>query len=82
MRNAIPAKQILDRVYIKGATSQPGIPNDGVPQLLRNAVPVHEVVRVDLHVPGCPPPAGAILQVVGDLLAGRKPDLATKVKFG
>ncbi len=82
MRNTIPVKQILDRVYIKGATAQPGIPNDGVPQLLRNAVPLHEVVKVDLHVPGCPPPAPAILMVLTELLAGRKPDLATKVKFG
>ena len=82
MRNPIPVKQILDRVYIKGATAQPGIPNDGVPQLLRHAVPVHEAVKVDLHVPGCPPPAAAILQVLSDLLEGRKPDFATKVKFG
>jgi NAD-reducing hydrogenase small subunit len=82
MRNLIPVKQILDRVYIKGATAHPGIPNEGVPPLLRNAVPIHEVVKVDLHVPGCPPPAPVILQVLSDLFNGRKPDFATKVKFG
>jgi NAD-reducing hydrogenase small subunit len=82
MRNPIPVKQLLDRVYVKGATAQPGIPNDGVPPLLRNAVPIHEVVKVDLHVPGCPPPAPVILQVLSDLFNGRKPDFATKVKFG
>jgi NAD-reducing hydrogenase small subunit len=37
---------------------------------------------VDLHVPGCPPAAKAILSVLGDLLAGRKPDSSAKLKFG
>ncbi len=82
MRNTIPVKQILERIYIQGATTQPGIPNDGVPALLKQAIPLHDVVKVDLHVPGCPPPAAAILAVISDLLAGRKPDIATKVKFG
>ena len=45
-------------------------------------MPVHEVVKVDLHVPGCPPPAKAISYVLGELLEGRMPDLAAKVKFG
>ncbi|MBI4874629.1 MAG: NADP oxidoreductase [Acidobacteria bacterium] len=82
MRNPLPVKQILDRLYVKGATAQPGIPNEGVPPLLRHAVPVQEVVKVDLHVPGCPPPAPAILMVLSELVEGRKPDLAGKVKFG
>ena len=82
MRNTIPVDRLLKRIYIEGAQVQPCIPNDGVPQLLKQAVPVHDVVKVDLHVPGCPPPAGAILQVLSDLLEGRKPDLAGKVKFG
>ena len=58
------------------------IPTDGVPALLRQAVPVHEVVKVDLHVPGCPPSAKAIAFVLGELLEGRVPDLGSKVKFG
>ena len=34
------------------------------------AVPLHEVVKVDLHVPGCPPPAKSIEWVLGELLDG------------
>jgi NAD-reducing hydrogenase small subunit len=46
------------------------------------AVPVHEVVKVDIEVPGCPPPAKSILFVLNELLEGRMPDLSSKVKFG
>ncbi len=82
MRNAIPVKEILDRVYVEGADERPGAPGEGVPQLLKHAVPIHEVIAVDLHVPGCPPSAQAILGAVSDLMEGRTPDLGTKVKFG
>jgi NAD-reducing hydrogenase small subunit len=58
------------------------IPTDGVPPLLKHAVPVHDAIKVDLHVPGCPPPAKAIAFVLGELLEGRMPELAGKVRFG
>ena len=82
MRNQIAPRKLLERIYIDGVQESPGIPTEGVPALLRHAVPVHEVVKVDLHVPGCPPPAAAIAFVLGELLDGRVPDLSSKVKFG
>jgi NAD-reducing hydrogenase small subunit len=82
MRNSIPVKKLLERIYIQGVDAKPRIPTDGVPTLLKRAIPLHEVVKVDLFVPGCPPPAAAIGFVLGELLEGRMPDLATKVKFG
>ena len=82
MRNSIPPRKLLERIYIEGSQANKGIPTEGVPPLLRQAVPVHQVVKVDLYVPGCPPPAAAIAYVVGELLEGRVPNLAQKVKFG
>jgi NAD-reducing hydrogenase small subunit len=82
MRNSIPVKKLLDRIYVQGVDAKPRIPSDGVPTLLKRAIPLHEVVKVDLFVPGCPPPAAAIGFVLGELLEGRMPDLAGKVKFG
>lgn len=82
MRNPIPVRQILERVYVEGADTAPGIPTEEVPHLLKRAVPIHEAVKVDLHIPGCPPPAQTILYAVGELLNGRMPDIAAKVKFG
>jgi NAD-reducing hydrogenase small subunit len=82
MRNQHPARKMLERIYVEGAHVNKGVPTEGVPPLLRQAVPLHEVVTVDLHVPGCPPAAGAISFVLGELLEGRMPKLEGKAKFG
>jgi len=82
MRNSHPARKMLERIYIEGAQENRVVPMDGVPALLRHAVPLHEVVKVDLHVPGCPPGAKSIAYVLGELLEGRMPSLGSKVKFG
>ena len=82
MRNSHPARKMLERIYVEGASPSLGVPTDGVPALLRQAVPVHQVVKVDLHVPGCPPASASIVYVLTELLEGRMSDLASKVKFG
>jgi NAD-reducing hydrogenase small subunit len=82
MRNGISRRELLERVYVEGATEQPGIPTDGVPALLKNAEPLHAAIKVDVHVPGCPPKPDAILMVLSDLLEGREPDLGSKLRFG
>jgi NAD-reducing hydrogenase small subunit len=53
-----------------------------VPPLLNRVVPVHQVVKVDAFLPGCPPSADLILYVLEELLAGRLPDLSSKLKYG
>jgi NAD-reducing hydrogenase small subunit len=82
MRNGIPTRKLLEHVYVQGADATPGVPGEGVPQLLKQAVPLHEVVKVDLHVPGCPPKPNTILLALSELLEGRKPDLGSKLRFG
>ena len=82
MCNSIPVKKLLERIYVQGVDEKPRVPVDGVPTLMKRAVPLHQVVKVDLYVPGCPPPAAAIGFVLTELLEGRVPDLGTKVKFG
>ncbi len=82
MRNTVPVNKLLQRVYVDGVEQRGCVPTDGVPALLKHARPVQECVKVDLHIPGCPPSAKAILAVLTDLLEGRKPELAQKVKFG
>jgi NAD-reducing hydrogenase small subunit len=82
MRNSHPARKMLERIYVEGVQAGRGVPVDGVPALLRQAVPVHEVVKVDLYIPGCPPSPASIAYALGELIEGRMPDLASKVKFG
>jgi len=82
MRNGLPVKKLLERIYVEGADEKKGAPTEGVPGLLRQAVPLHEAIKVDLHVPGCPPKPNSILLVLSELLEGRKPDLGSKLRFG
>jgi len=82
MRNGIPRRQLLERIYVEGATAEPQVPTDGVPALLKQAQPLHQSIRVDVHVPGCPPRPNAILTVLSELLEGRTPDLGSKLRFG
>ena len=58
------------------------VPSVVVPELLPKVTPVHQVVDVDVFVPGCPPNAQKILFVVSELLAGRIPDLGEQARFG
>jgi NAD-reducing hydrogenase small subunit len=82
MRNTIPVSRLLQRVYVEGSQEGRLVPTVGVPPLMKQARPVHDYVKVDIHVPGCPPSAAAIVGVVTDLLEGRKPASNPKVKFG
>ena len=50
--------------------------------LLDRSRPIHEVVKVDIFVPGCPPHADVIFYAITELLAGRMPDVAKMGKFG
>jgi NAD-reducing hydrogenase small subunit len=82
MRNSFSLADVLQRGYVDNATLNPGPPTQVVPQLAPKVVPVHEVVPVDLFLPGCPPPANLIYFVLTEVLAGRVPDLGTKCRFG
>jgi NAD-reducing hydrogenase small subunit len=82
MRNGIPTARLLERIYVDGVSAQPGVPTDGVPPLLKQAGPLQSAIKVDIHVPGCPPKPEAILFVLGELLEGRMPDVGNKLRFG
>jgi NAD-reducing hydrogenase small subunit len=79
------AESVLQRAYVEGAQSNPTVPREPgiVPSLLEKVLPVHEVVRVDYFLPGCPPPAERIKSLMSQVLAGQTPKLeGTQLKFG
>jgi NAD-reducing hydrogenase small subunit len=82
MRNPIGAAPLLERAYLENATLHPQVPSEVVPRLLERALPVHQVVKVDLFLPGCPPSADVIYFTLNELLEGRVPDTAHIARFG
>lgn len=82
MRNPFGLDAVMKQVYLDSDAIQPQVPNLIVPQLLDRVVPVHRIVKVDVYIPGCPPSAQTIKTVVGELLAGRRPDVMALTRFG
>lgn len=80
-RNHLDLGQCLQEVYhySQGVEGLAGgqVPNDPeLPLLLDKVHPIHEVVRVDYFIPGCPPSGDAIWKFLTDLIAGRTPRLS------
>lgn len=76
MRNPFGAPAALEKGY--GAQ----IPTQNLPALLERVRPVHQVVPVDVVVPGCPPSSDTIFWVLTELLEGRVPELTGRTRFG
>lgn len=79
------ASEVLGRSYLENCDPRGPIPSgaDLVPTLLDRVVPVHEVVEVDLFLPGCPPSGPTIRAVLEKVIAGEPVDLrGLHIHFG
>jgi NAD-reducing hydrogenase small subunit len=74
-------RAVLQRAYVENADVNPQIPND-VPKLLKKVRPLHDAVKIDYFIPGCPPPADIIGYVLTELLSGRTPNMEGRSKYG
>jgi len=82
MRNIFGVQAVLDHSYVE-TVSMPKVPEYNViPRLLDRVRPIHEVVPVDVYLPGCPPSAGLILKTLQDLIAGHMPQGNGTQRFG
>jgi NAD-reducing hydrogenase small subunit len=77
MRNFFTIEECLRRAYIdtESTDSSGKIPSDPELAIPTQVRAVNEVVKVDLHVPGCPPDADTIFYVLSELAQGRVPVL-------
>jgi NAD-reducing hydrogenase small subunit len=80
------ADLVLRRAYLELADTTPQLPDEPgiVPELLDRVRPVHEVIPVDLFLPGCPPDAPRIRATLEPLLKGEQPVMEGRemIKFG
>ncbi len=77
MRNFLPLEESLRRAYVETeSTDDSGkIPSDPELAQMTKVRALHEVVPVDVFVPGCPPDADVIYYVLSELAQGRTPKL-------
>ena len=74
-------KAVLEMAFIDTTEVNAQIPTE-VPRLLKKVLSLHEVVKVDYFIPGCPPPAGLINYVLTELLDGKTPNMEGRSKYG
>lgn len=86
MRNAImksddPLKDCLDEAYIDGRNIRNNlhhIPNDpALPLILDKVYTCSEVVKIDYHIPGCPPSGDMLWEALTALLTGQPENIPT-----
>jgi len=73
-RNHLDLHTILAEVYhtAPGLAAGSQIPNDPeLPLLLNQVHPIHEVVKIDYFLPGCPPSADTLWAALTALLTGK-----------
>jgi NAD-reducing hydrogenase small subunit len=79
LRNQVPLEECLREAYLEGpSVHNPSgkIPDSPeLPLLLDKVVPCHEVVKIDYHLPGCPPPADTLWAALSALLTDKPVEL-------
>ena len=79
MRNGIPLEECYREAFLDGPTvvnPSGKVPDDAeIPLLLDRVQPCHEVVKVDFHLPGCPPSADTLWAALTALLTDKPLEL-------
>jgi len=77
--------EILARVYVESPDINGVVPSEAaiVPPLLPKVLPVHQLIQVDVYLPGCPPPADRIREALEGILDDDLPrDRGESIRFG
>lgn len=77
MRNFVGIEASLQRAYVDAESNDANAKIPTNPELaeMTRVRAVHEVVPVDIHIPGCPPDADIIFYALAELAQGRIPEI-------
>ena len=79
LRNMVPLQECFEEAFLNGPTvvnPSGKVPDDKeIPLLLDKVYPCHEVVKIDYHLPGCPPSADTLWEALTALLQERPVEL-------
>ncbi|WP_372794222.1 2Fe-2S iron-sulfur cluster-binding protein [Lutibacter sp.] len=80
LRNTIPLEECLKEAYLNSLTSEDNetiIPNhEDIPKILNKVYSNHEIVKIDYHIPGCPPNSNHIWSVIKNILFEEEYEIA------
>lgn len=88
MRNRFKLNNLVDSVYTdqfyrEGPGPKPQPETGQIPALLPKVMPLHQVISVDIHLPGCPPSPERIWAAVNAILSGGPVELPVEMRsFG
>jgi NAD-reducing hydrogenase small subunit len=87
MRNMLGGTDsVLKRSYLELGDVNQQLPHEPgiVPELLEQVLPLHQVIPVDIFMPGCPPPSDRIRATLEALVQGKAPEMVGRemIKFG
>ncbi|NMC13340.1 MAG: NADP oxidoreductase [Chloroflexi bacterium] len=77
MRNFFTLEETLKRAYVETESTDSNglVPNNPELAGMTRVRAIHEVVPVDIYIPGCPPDADIIFYALSELAQGRIPEL-------
>jgi NAD-reducing hydrogenase small subunit len=75
LRNMVPLEECFKEAFLDGPSvynPEAVVPDDEeIPLLLDKVYPCHEVVKIDYHLPGCPPSADTLWEALTVLLTDK-----------
>lgn len=80
IRNIFRKQELMNTAYVEAPSVVDGsVPrSSSIPEFLENVQPLHNIVKVDYYIPGCPPLPSMIKEVLTALVNGEEPVLPKK----